>query len=336
MVDQVQSIGQLATKLVDSWAWWRKALANPSEIGKSIPVHDGDAQSGYYRTRSKSGLWEPVAIFYPEGSTELVAYRAGREVRAEDVWTFCCRHPVEYQAYLKAAAGEGWPDDDKVVAGQIAPPAPGDNSRTTDEAETIKDQIAAALAGMGAYKIITDDVTATKALSLRNRLNELSNQADKIRVKQKEPHLEASKAVDAKWQPLVKSAKAGADTVRDAIGAWETEKLRRQREDERRQVEEHRRQQEAVRAAEPTGEVVETSAPMVQPAPAPIKASYGKTASVQIKTVVKDVTDWQALAIYMIDHPVLQDTLRQLAQRAIDAGRTNIPGIITEEKANVR
>jgi hypothetical protein len=74
----------------------------------------------------------------------------------------------------------------------------------------------------------------------------------------------------------------------------------------------------------------------VEVAPAPIKASYGKAASVQVKTVLQDVTDWKALAIYMCEHPVMQDTLRSLAQRAIDAGRTNIPGITTEEKAAVR
>ena len=77
-------------------------------------------------------------------------------------------------------------------------------------------------------------------------------------------------------------------------------------------------------------------APKVETAPASIKPTYGKAASVQVKNVLKEVTDWKALAIYMCDHPVMQDTLRQLAQRAIDAGRTNIPGITVEEKANVR
>lgn len=333
-----QSIGALALKTIDPWAWWQKALANPSEIGRSIPVHDGDAQQGYYRTRFKKGPWEPVAIFYPEDSDTLVAYRSGREVRPDEVWNFCCRNPVSYGAYQDAMDGKGWPDDDKVVAAQVAPPAPGDNSGEVDEAETIKDQIEAALAGLSAYAKVQDDATAAKALSLRNRLNELSREADKIRTKEKEPHLEAGKAVDAKWQPLVKKAKAGADQVRDAIGAWETEKLRRQREEERKAEEARRAAEETARQQQ--GEAAVLEAPKVETAPAeapaPIKATYGKAASVQVKTVVKDVTDWQALAVYMSSHPEVQDLLRKLAQRALDAGRTNIPGITTEEKAAVR
>lgn len=331
------SIGALASKIVDPWGWYFAALKNPADIGKGLPVHEGDPHTGFFRTRFKGGKWEPVAIWQEEG--QWLAYRSGKEVRADEIWTFACRNPVTYDAYQAAMEGKGWPDDDAVVAAQVAPPAPGDNSQVVDEAETIKDQIASALAGMKAYEKITDDATAAKALSLRNRLNELSGQADKIRVKAKEPHLEAGKAVDAKWQPLVKSAKAGADTVRDAIGAWETEKLRRQREEERRQAEALRLQQEAARAAEQAGiepaEEVMT-APTPAAAPTPIKATYGKTATVQVKVVVYEVKDWMALATYMIDHPDLRAKLLELAQRAIDAGRTNVPGITTREEAKVR
>lgn len=334
-----KSIGALALDVIDAWAWWRAALKNPAEVGKSLPVHDGEPNQGYFRVRyGKDKPFEPVAIWKEDG--QWLAYRSNREADASAIWTSCCRNPISYEAYQAAIDGKGWSDDDAVVAKQVAPPAPGDNSAAIDPAEEIADQIESALKGMDAYKKIADDATAAKALSLRNRLNELSGQADKIRAKQKEPHLEAGKAVDAKWQPLVKSAKAGADGVRDAIGRWETEKLRKQREEERRQAEELRLQQEAARAAEPAGDVAEAVAPVVHaapaPAPTPIKPTYGKTASVQVKVIVKDVTDWKALALYMIDHPVLQDTLRSLAQRALDAGRTNVPGITTDEQAQVR
>jgi hypothetical protein len=340
-MNEAVPIGALTSKIVDPWAWWRAALKNPSDIGKSLPVHDGDPQQGYYRTRRAKGeAFEPVAIYYPDDSNTLVALRGTREVDPNEIWTFCCKNPVEYQAYIDARAGKGWPDDDAEVAAQVAPPAPGDNSAVVDEAETIKDQIESALAGVKKYETIADDATAAKALSLRNRLNELSNQADKIRTKQKEPHLEAGRAVDAKWQPLVKSSKAGADKVRDAMGAWETEKLRRQREEERQRAEAIRLEQEAARAAEATGKAPETEVmappPPAATAPAPIKPTYGKAASVSVKVVLKDITDWRALADYMLEHPIMQDTLRQLAQRALDAGRTNIPGITTEERASVK
>ncbi len=341
MTEAVQ-IGALAREIVDIWAWWRGALANPKEIGRSLSVHDGDPQQGYFRVRyAKDKPFEPVAIWKEDG--QWLAYRSGKEVRADDIWTSCCRHPVTYEAYNDAVDGKGWSDDDAVVAKQVQPPAPGDNSGAVDPAEELADQIESALKGKDAYAKITDDATAAKALSLRNRLNELSGQADKIRVKQKEPHLEAGKAVDAVWQPLVKKAKAGADEVKASIATWETEKLRRQREFERQHAEELRRQEDARRAAEATGEadVAEIEAPAVEaPAPAaaptPIQPTYGKAASVSVKIVVSEVTDWTALATYMLAHPDLQALLRQLAQRALDAGRTNIPGITTEEKANIR
>lgn len=324
--------------IIERWQWYFGALANPSAIGSAaLPVHPGEYQLGYYRVRRKGGEWEPVGI-YPDENGRTVAYRSNKPVDdIPELFTWACRQPVTHKAYVDALAGNGWPDDDATVAQQVAPPAPGDNSAVVDEAETIKDQIESALAGMKAYEKISDDATSAKALSLRNRLNELSNQADKIRTKQKEPFLEGGKAVDAKWQPLVKSAKAGADKVRDAIGTWETEKLRKQREEERRQAEELRKQQEAARAAEPVSEApaVETATIAVAAAPAPIKPTYGKAASVGVKNVVTEVTDWNALSAYMINHPDFQACLRDLAQRAVDKGHT-VPGVVVEQKATVR
>lgn len=341
-----EHIGALAEKIVSPWAWWQKALANPSEIGKpGLPVHEGHPQQGYYRAKNRDKVFEPVAIYYPEEASELVAFRNGREVRPDEIWTFCCRYPVSYEAYVAAVDGKGWPDDDAVVAKQVAPspPASGDNSGDVDDAETLKDQIDNALKGVDSYAKIKDDETASKALSLRNRLNELSRDADKKRDELKRPHLEAGKAIDGKWQPLVKSAKAGADKVKDAIGAWETEKLRLQREAERKAYEAEQARIAAERATQADdGDTAVIDAPKVETAPAPapsqstVRATYGKAASVQAKTFVKDVTDWPALAVYMSNHPEMQELLRKLAQRALDAGRTNIPGITTEERASVR
>lgn len=331
--------GVVGLQMLDRWSWWRKALKDPSLIGRALPVHPDVAELGYYRTRAKNGPWEPVGIWLDE-SHEVVAYRGDRQVRPEEIFSWCCRNPVSYESYMQAKDGKGWADDDKVVAAQIQPPEPGvgDNSGEVDEADTLKDQIEAALAGMKAYEKVEDDPTAAKALSLRNRLNELSNQADKIRVKLKEPHLEAGKAVDAKFQPLVKSAKAGADKVRDAIGAWETVKLQAERKRQREAEQARLAAEQAAREQQGETAVIDQPAPAapVATAPAPIKGTYGKAASVSVKTIIDEVTDWTALAVYMAAHPEMQELLRKLAQRAIDAGRTDVPGITTTEKAAVR
>lgn len=332
------NVGQITqVSIIERWGWWRTALKDPSKIGTApLLIHPGEYQVGYYRTRSKGKPWEPVGI-YPDEQGVVSGYRNGEPVQdIPELFLWSCRNPITYEAYVGALEGKPFPDEDTVVAEQVA--AAGHNSGEVDEAEELKDQIAAALKGMDAYKTIADDATSARALSLRNRLNELSGQAEKIRVKQKEPHLEASKAVDAKWQPLVKSAKKGADDVRDAIGQWETKKLQEQRKREREAEQARIAAEQAARANEPQADLALAPAPVaaVEAAPAPIKPTYGKAASVSVKIVLQEVTDWQALATYMLAHPDLRDFLTKLAQRALDAGRTNIPGIVVGEEAKVR
>lgn len=339
-------VGEVAhVSIIERWRWYQAALKDPSKIGSAtLPIHPGEYQLGYFRTKRKNGPWEPVGI-YPNDDGVVTAWRGDRQVDdIPELFTWCCRYPVSYEAYQSAMDGNGWPDDDATVSAQVKAPDPGigDNSGDVDPIDALKDQIDAALQRLDAYKKISDDATASKAQSLRNRLNELSGDADKKRDELKRPHLEAGKAIDKQWMPLVKSAKEGANTVKASLDAWETEKLRRRREEERK-VEEARIAAEKA-AREQQGEVEVIDAPKVdtQPAPPPaelvgqIRATYGKAASVSVKVVVDQVTDWAALASYMSNHPECQELLRKLAQRAIDSGRTNIPGITVTERAAVR
>lgn len=335
-----EQIGQVATKMVDRWAWWQRALANPEEIGKSIPVHENEPHQGYFRVKNQSGGFDPVAIFYPEDSDELVAYRAGREVDPGDIWTWACRRPVTYEAYEQAVAGGGWADDDPTVAAQIAPAPPGHNSGDIDETEVLQDQIEAARQGADAYTKIEDDEALSKAQSLRSRLNELSTEADKKREALKRPHLEAGRAIDKKWQPLVKGAKEAANGIRKAMEAYQTEKLRKQREAERAAEEARMKAEEEARKAEEAGKPVAEPAPEPEPAPAPaapeqIRGSYGKAASTGVKNVVTEVTDWDKLWGFLREHPEVRDLFQKLAQRAVDRNFT-VPGVKVEERATVR
>lgn len=323
-------LGSIASKIINRWAWWQAALK-----GDFGPMHEGEPQQGFYRTRYKGGRWEPVAIWQDEDGN-WIAYRNGHEVDPGEAWNFCRTHPITREAYDRAMDGKPFDDEDATVSSQVA--QTGHNSAIVDPAEEIKDQIEAALAGMKAYEKIEDDTTASKALSLRNRLNELSTKAYKVRTEQKAPHLAAGKAIDEKWQPLVKRAKSGADVVRDAIGAWETRKLQEQRKREREAEQARLAAEKAALEQQAETQVMEQppAAPAPVADPVAIKPAYGKAASVRAVTVVKDVADWPALAVYMSNHPDCQDLLRKLAQRALDAGRTNIPGITTEEKASIR
>src|SRR6202030_1659522 len=77
------------------------------------------------------------------------------------------------------------------------------------------------LVGVPEYKGIESDEQAARGQSLRSALTALSGKADKIRVAEKEPHLQASRDVDAKYMPLVTLAKEGADTIRAELSKWE-------------------------------------------------------------------------------------------------------------------
>ena len=92
------------TQETNVWAWWQGALE-----GNFGPMHEGQPEQGYYRTRFKGGQWEPVALWFENG--EWHAMRGERMVDPADTWNFCRTHPVSYEAYQKAIEGAGWDDD---------------------------------------------------------------------------------------------------------------------------------------------------------------------------------------------------------------------------------
>lgn len=194
-----QSIGQLTMTLVDRWSWWQAALADPAKIGSpEIPVHDGDAQQGYFRVRPKDGAWEPVAIYYPEGSDEIVAYRNGREVDAAGIWTWCCRNPISYDAYEKAMAGGGFDDE------PAPSPGIGDNSGEADPFDALRIEYLGEKETIEAFlkKPVKTQADADKVAIWAKRLTAIKSKAEALHKVEKQPHLDAGRAVDDKWREL--------------------------------------------------------------------------------------------------------------------------------------
>lgn len=331
----------------DAWDWWARALETPKAIGSpGLPVSVDAPEQGFYRTKFKDREWEPVAI-WKDGDV-WVALRSGRSVDAMETWNWACRNPITAEAYDRAIRGDGWADADPTVAAMLKPPQPGHNVGDTSDYELLRDQIESAKAGAKAYTKIRDDEHAGMAQSLRARLNELAGTADKAREAAKRPHLEAGKAIDAEWMPLVKDAKAFADALRKSIADYETLKLaeRRRLEAERRREEQEREAEEArvreeARAAEEAGRPVAlppAPAPLPPPPPPPettVKGAYGRAATISTEKVVTSIVDQDALYQYMRDHADLKACLHNLATRALRAGH-NPPGIEFEERAVVK
>jgi hypothetical protein len=333
----------------DHYAFWRGALALVGDCGTLSReqimqlggVHENSPQPGFYRKPRKGEVAQPVAIWMDASGP--VALLGGEMADASAVWTWCCKCPVSHETYTAVRDGAPWPDLAPSVG--AAPTAARSNSGDVDPAEVLRDQIDAAKADLARFEKVTSDEQCAAAQSLRSRLLELSREADKIREKEKRPHFEAGKAVDERYQPLVKDAKAAADAVARAMGAWETEKARkaeaerRAREEAARKAEEERRRAEAEAAAKnlppPAAPPVDEPAPEPEPvASTTVRGGYGRAATVKVVKVVAEITDQDALYRFMRERPEVIDLLRSLAQRAVNAGH-DVPGVTIEEQRKV-
>ena len=276
--------------------FWVKALA-----GEPQPIHEMEPRCGFYRKRMfKAGPFVPVCILpYRE---RLVCFVDGKQADPADVWTYVCEHPVRRDWYEAKMQGDPWPDEDASVAASL-----GHNNPPADPAEVLKGQIDAASANLPLYNDIRSDEDAAKAQGVRSRLLELSGEADKKRVAEKEPHLSAGRAVDARWQPLVKQAKEGADRLRAALTAHENRKL----------------------AAMP----VVTEGPKMEAAKQ-LRGAYGRAASVRTHKVAV-VVDQDAAYGFFKGHEELQFLIGKLAQRTVDLGLSAPPGVEILEQAKV-
>ena len=280
----------------NDYAYWRDALT-----GKFGPIHDGDPQPGFYRLRRRGQIDQPVAIW--RDLDGIYCAVSGREDDASEIWTFVADKPIAEAVYRAVVAGEPWPDIAPSVAAMT-------NSKSADPADILRDQIEACKADIAGFTTITDDTQQAAAQSLRSRLLELSREADKTREKLKAPHHEAGKAVDAKWQPLVKDAKAAADKVAAAMGAWETEKARV--------------------AAEANAPSPPVAAPAPAPA-APIKGAYGRASSVRVVRIAT-VVDQDQLYAAIRDNSELKAAMQRIAQAIVNGGETVAGVEITEER----
>jgi hypothetical protein len=103
----------VASLAVDDYAFWREALE-----GRLGPIHEADAQPGFYRRKLCSGTnapWTPIAIWRGQDGA-LKALEHARIVKRpfdtdpNDVWTWCADNPISEEAYRAVAErGEPWP-----------------------------------------------------------------------------------------------------------------------------------------------------------------------------------------------------------------------------------
>lgn len=325
------------------FSWWLNALK-----GIRGPIHDGEPQSGFYRQREQGrdrrteGPYQAVAYWKDGATGEQRCHVNGRSPtlqRALEMWPYVSRNPISAEAYWHFMDHGKWLDGDDHAAAVAKGPQ---IDPATDPAGSLAAEIAAAKAGLAAYKTIESDEQSAKAQTLRSALTALKGKAEKAYEAANRPLLDEQQRLRKVWFALRDDASAGADALRKAMGAWEDIK----RENARRAaLETARLQAEAQKeskwkGAEP-GSIAPVEPPIVKPVvpntPPPatkIKGASGRAASVQLKKVVTAIDIDKAFAQFR-DEPELYAFLLDLSQKVVNAGFVAI-GATVEEKADIR
>ena len=161
------------------YTYWHNAL-----MGQFGPIHENDPQCGYYRMRwRRGGEWIPVAIFR-EDDGEVLALCKGEMKDAFEVWTWCCRYPVDYEVY-RAVAEEGkpWPED-SFIGGLADPAAMGPYPTTVNPSPAPLPTIGHNSSGVTEAEGLLEEIDALNYLS-SNWLDEIgtvSSQSDADRA----------------------------------------------------------------------------------------------------------------------------------------------------------
>lgn len=322
---------------VNAWEWWTNALA-----GKFGPIHDGCPEQGYYRTRFKDKPWEPVAIWCEDG--KWYAMRGEHQIDASDIWTWCCRNPISYEAYTKAIEGGGWDDEPEA-------PAIGHNL-PTDPFEALQVEFAGEKEQAEAFlKLpIKTQADADRAAVWSKRLSTIAKKAADLHRVEKQPSLDESRRIDNKWRDLKEEPDALSKKLKRHLDDYlreqqriELERQRKAREEAdriAREAEEARIAAEraaaekvaegisdAMAIAEHNNRIAEAERLAQQAADAERdaqarNASAGRTgARVSLRTFVyAEITDFDALLMALKDRAEIKEIVETLANRAARSG----------------
>lgn len=233
----------------DQWTWWREALAGTIGL-----LNESNPQSGFYR--HFKGL--PVAI-WREGET-VICLMDGTvsltdPVDIGKVWLESAKRPITKEIYDQRVAAGHWPTGRAAVA--VAEPAatePAAASTTAaageptaaEEAPRVESapvevgpghNVAGDLTGFAAMRAeILEQVSEVAAWQRKTKieskpqadrahdwsveLTALARKADKAREAEKAPIWAELKAIEERWQGIIKPATASAAALEQSAQAW--------------------------------------------------------------------------------------------------------------------
>lgn len=203
---------------VQDQRFWRASLAGEKPQYTEIPEY------GFYRlkrARSEGGGWGDAVAFWYHGDAPQCS-RAGKAAEPSKFWLSAAPNPVTYAEYLAWFANGQWHDDVKHAPKDAGA---GDNSNALPADEAMRDQIVSVRAEFDEWfasiggRIIAQD-QADKAAAYKDRLQRLKGDAENSRTSEKKPHLDAGRAVDEKWRPIVDDAANGVKAALSAVAPY--------------------------------------------------------------------------------------------------------------------
>lgn len=318
------------------WDFWKAARK-----GKKIDVPLGIVPIGYYRKQTRStGVWYPVAIWVGTdgvkraqiGHAEVKILATAEEEERFDfeVFSYASKTPTSHPEYQHWMQHREWPEAMglKPIVKTVAAPREakiGDNSGATAgeiEAmtlEALKDQVDSAIEQSKQFAKVETKEQGNAAQGLRTRLTSLASMGDKQRDIEKRPHLEAGRAVDDAWNPLIKAAKEAARVIKTAVDDQATR--------EKRRIAAERAEQQAA-----------GNAPTEAAEPITFQGNQGgKTTARTI--IVPTIVDYDAVYEQLRKNPEVTgvlDTLVAKIYRNYGPGMPDMKGVKSEERASVR
>jgi hypothetical protein len=242
-------------------------------------------------------------------------------------------------------------ENPRVVIGGNGPPEPTPFERAE---ETVTDLYDEAKLWLDGAKVDNQDL-ADGIANLLNFLRSAEKQADTARTEEKAPHLEAGRAVDAKYKPLLDMTKRATDACKKALAPWLVElenkraaaaqKAREEAEEKARIAQEALRSTDAANLeARAQAEALVDEAKKANRTASRIENNTSKVGgavgrAVSLRThYAAEVTDANAFTrfIWLNYRADMAEFLGGFAKQLVDAGKRDLPGVtVHEEKGAV-
>lgn len=309
-------------KVLD-YAFWKMALKGDFPYA----MQDGAFECGFWRTKNRDGRKVPVAIWKDEDGEFCI--KVGHEIvdpeKFTGRWNFCWQDPITHGTYLHWMEHGEWPGDIPHEIGHNQPP---------DEFQMLQEDIESAaedaLRWLESVGELEKNEDADKCANWRDALKKRAKKAEALRKDEKQPHMDAAKAVDQKFKPVIERAEATAKKLADALtrlGRRKQEAERKRLEEERRKAEEARKKAEAENAPPP-----EPAPEPEPPRPVQFGGQTGRKTGMKTRHIA-EIQDYRKALDHFADHPDIKAALNKLCQaEARSRTRKPIPGVEYREE----